>query len=194
MAIADGSASASAATRPRCITRTWSQAVCNHVDACQRGGRLDRRTSQSNNILFHLRHKQAWSIFDDYMKTERLTPETNAHLEETKDFQDTLEIVEELRRERAHSDSKHKLWMMELRKVTELEAQIVELEAKIRRIKKSHEETERDEIEAMREAIKEAHDALFRLVALGSLELPHRRDAALAQGEKAISKLAPFLP
>jgi len=77
------------------------------------------------------------------------------------------------------ADSKHALWMTELRKVTELEAdvaelnqrlidrtadmltKVVELEEKIRHIKKSHEETERDEIEAMREWIKEAQTLLI---------------------------------
>ena len=50
------------------------------------------------------------------------------------------------------------------------------------------------EIQAMREAIRDANEALFRLVSLGSLELPHRRDAALTLGEKALAKLKPFLP
>lgn len=49
------------------------------------------------------------------------------------------------------------------------------------------------EVEAMREAIREANEALFRLVGLGSLELPHRRDAALTLGESALAKLEPFI-
>ena len=57
-------------------------------------------------------------------------------------------------------------------------------------------ERERDaaraEIKAMRAAISDANAALFRLVSLGSLELPHRRDAALTLGEKALVKLKPF--
>jgi hypothetical protein len=46
---------------------------------------------------------------------------------------------------------------------------------------------------AMREAIREAHDALAELVALGSLELPHRRDNALNAGQSALTKLQPYL-
>lgn len=49
------------------------------------------------------------------------------------------------------------------------------------------------EVEAMREAIRDANEALFRLVSLGSLEPPHRRDAALTLGEKALAKLKPFI-
>lgn len=64
MATAGGYASASAATKPKCITKISPLAVCSPVAVCQRGGSLVLRTSQSSNNI--------------YMNNERPTPETDA--------------------------------------------------------------------------------------------------------------------
>lgn len=64
MATAGGYASANAATRPKCITKTSLLAVCSLVDACQRGESLVLKISQSSNNI--------------YMNNERPTPETDA--------------------------------------------------------------------------------------------------------------------
>lgn len=65
-------------------------------------------------------------------------------------------------------------------------AKVVELGEKIRRIKKSHEETERHEIEAMREAIKEAHGALSFMNELHA-------DGHSETANHALFQLKPFL-
>jgi hypothetical protein len=64
MATAGGYASANAATKPKCITKTSPLAVCSPVAVCQRAGSLALKISQSSNNI--------------YMNNERPTPETDA--------------------------------------------------------------------------------------------------------------------
>lgn len=64
MATADGYASANAATKPKCITKTLPLAVYSPVAVCQRAGSLVLKISKSSNNI--------------YMNNERPTPETDA--------------------------------------------------------------------------------------------------------------------
>lgn len=73
----------------------------------------------------------------------------------------------DLEKERERADSKHALWVAELRKVTELETQI----------------------QAMREAIKEAHTCMAFIINNHNLD----GEAALEQAGIVFNKLKPFI-
>jgi len=109
--------------------------------------------------------------------------------------------------EAKRADSKHRLWMGELYKVTELEAQIEAIRELLREIRddevNAQDEADKflrdhapSELSKMREAIKAAHDALRAWPKAGhGMSTDHTlQSQAFRTGQAALAKLKPFLP
>jgi hypothetical protein len=109
--------------------------------------------------------------------------------------------------EAKRADSKHRLWMGELYKVTELEAQIEVMRELLREIRddevNSQDEADKflrdhapSELSKMREAIKAAHEALRAWPKAGhGMSTDHTlQSQAFRTGQAALAKLKPFLP
>lgn len=113
------------------------------------------------------------------MKAElRPTPETDIETLNVYISFDELEFIPEKNGELVKADFARKL-----------ERERDELREKIIRIKKSHEETEREEIESMREAIKETC-IVFKTLSEDQYAPAYYQNVC----DNAITKLQPFLP
>jgi hypothetical protein len=166
MATADGYASASAATRPKCITKTSPLEVCSPVAACPKEGSLVPRTSQSSNNIYMNNNTPETDALDRELHTPSVLQDR---------YSEMRDHAQKLERER---DEALALLASEKSTRNAIIAQGVELEK---------------QLEAMREVLRtireEAAKIFSATAGLPDCGLIHQ----IASSALAITKLQPFL-